>query len=27
MYYSSRHQVPLGIRALIEVIREVRPLG
>ena len=27
MYYSSRHQVPLGIRALIEVIRDVRPLG
>jgi DNA-binding transcriptional LysR family regulator len=27
MYYSSRHQLPLGVRALIEVIREVRPLG
>ena len=27
MYYSSRHQVPPGIRALIEVIRDVRPLG
>ena len=27
MYYSSRHQAPFGIRALIEVIREVRPLG
>ena len=27
MYYSSRRQVPPGIRALIEVIRDIRPLG
>ena len=27
MYYSSRRLAPLGVRALIEVIREARPLG
>lgn len=26
-YYSSRHQVPTGLKLLIELIREVRPLG
>ena len=27
MYSSSRHRAPLGVRALIEVIAEARPLG
>ncbi len=27
IYYSSRRQVPLGLRLLIDVMREVRPLG
>ena len=27
IYYSSRHQVPTALRLLIELIREVRPLG
>lgn len=27
MYYSSRHQVPTGLRLIIELIREIRPLG
>lgn len=27
IYYSSRHQVPVGLRLLIELIREMRPLG
>lgn len=27
VYYSSRHQVPTGLRLLVELIREMRPLG
>ncbi|SHM45803.1 transcriptional regulator, LysR family [Sphingobium sp. YR657] len=27
IYYSSRRQVPLALRLLVELIREVRPLG
>lgn len=27
VYYSSRHQVPAGLRLLVELIREMRPLG
>ena len=27
IYYSSRHQVPTGIRLLIDLIRELKPLG
>lgn len=27
IYYSSRQQVPLGLKLLIELIREIRPLG
>lgn len=27
IYYPSRHQVPLGLQRLIDLIREVRPLG
>jgi DNA-binding transcriptional LysR family regulator len=27
VYYSSRHQLPTGLRLLIEMIRELRPLG
>jgi len=27
IYYSSRRQLPTGLRLLIEVIREIRPLG
>lgn len=27
IYYSSRHQVPAGLRLLVDMIREVAPLG
>jgi DNA-binding transcriptional LysR family regulator len=27
IYYSSRRQVPTGLRLLIELLREMRPLG
>jgi DNA-binding transcriptional LysR family regulator len=27
IYYSSRRQVPVALRLLIELIREMRPLG
>jgi DNA-binding transcriptional LysR family regulator len=27
IYYSSRRQVPLGLKLLIELIREIRPIG
>ncbi|TCM12732.1 LysR family transcriptional regulator [Novosphingobium sp. PhB165] len=27
IYYSSRHQLPSGLRLLIDLIRELRPLG
>ena len=27
IYYSSRHQVPTGLRLLISLVREMKPLG
>jgi DNA-binding transcriptional LysR family regulator len=27
IYYSSRRQLPTGLRLLIDLIREMRPLG
>lgn len=27
IYYSSRRQLPTGLKLLIDVIRELRPLG
>ncbi len=27
IYYSSQRQVPTGLRLLIELIREIQPLG
>ncbi|MCB1632912.1 MAG: LysR family transcriptional regulator, partial [Pseudomonadales bacterium] len=27
IYYPSRRQVPVGLRVLIDLIREIRPLG
>lgn len=27
IYYSSRHQLPTGLRLLISLVRELKPLG